>query len=136
MKSLDTLLKVAQRKLDAVSIEVTKAQVRIDEMRAEEAAILAREAGEMAAAAQDFGLAPYLPAYRARVKAQLQMKRAEIADGEEHVAEIRERLSKAYQEKAKFEQLIERERERVMAERAAAEQAMLDEAAINRVGRD
>jgi len=47
---------------------------------------------------------------------------------------IRDGLQEAYVEKSKFEQLIEQETKRVSAARAAQEQAMLDEVAINRAG--
>ena len=53
---------------------------------------------------------------------------------EAQLAEIRERLSAAYIEKSKFEQLIEQTRVREDAERLAREQAMLDEVATNRAG--
>jgi flagellar export protein FliJ len=48
--------------------------------------------------------------------------------------EVRARLQEAYVEKSKFEQLIEQERLRAEADKAAREQAMLDEVAINRAG--
>ncbi len=136
MKALSTLLKLAQRRLDEASIEAMRLAARIEAMRGEEEAILAREMAERIAAAHDVSLAAFLPAYLARTKAQLTMKRAEIADAEEHQAELKQRLTAAYQEKAKFEQLIELNREREAAERAAAETAALDEAAILRAGRD
>ena len=43
MKSLHTLLKVAQRRMDELGVEAAKVQVQVDELREKQAAILARE---------------------------------------------------------------------------------------------
>jgi flagellar export protein FliJ len=75
-----------------------------------------------------------LPAYRLRVRWQLDEIGVQVRAKEAMLAEIRERLSAAYIEKSKFEQLLEQTRVREDAERLAREQAMLDEVAINRAG--
>lgn len=134
MKSLETLLKVAQRRMDELGLEVTRLRHEIEEIRASETALLAREANEVAQAAHDTVFASMLPAYRARVKRQVGEIRVRIAEKERVLNETRDRLTEAYQEKSKFEQLIEQEALRKSAERAAKEQAMLDEVAINRAG--
>jgi flagellar export protein FliJ len=69
------------------------------------------------------------------VQQQVALVRTRIGQAEALMAETRERLTAAYQEKSKFEELIERERIREALEESAREQASLDEAAINRVGR-
>jgi flagellar export protein FliJ len=100
----------------------------------QEASILAREESEIALAAGDPALGAMLPAYRARIKLQAGEVRTEMAEKEALLIEVRGRLNAAYQEKSKFEQLIEQEAIRRSTERATRDQAMLDEVAINRAG--
>ena len=132
MKSLETLLKVAQRRMDALGVEATRIAQRIDHTRMQQAAILAREETEVQLAESDVQLGAALIAYRRRVKFQLDEIERTIAADEAALAEVRERLAAAYQEKSKFEQLIEREALRLAAERAAKDQAAMDEIAVNR----
>jgi flagellar protein FliJ len=134
MKSLHTLLKVAQRRMDELGLEAVRLGQHVDQLRMQEASILGREETEIALAESDPQLAPALPAYRARVKAQAREVRRQISEKETQLVEVRARLNEAYQEKAKFEHLIAQEAIRIATERAAKEQAMLDEVAINRAG--
>jgi flagellar biosynthesis chaperone FliJ len=134
MKSLHTLLKVAQRRMDELGVEATRLAQHIDQLRMQEATILAREETEMVLASNDPSLATLLPAYRARVKLQTGQVQLERAEKERKLAEVRALLNRAYQEKSKFEQLIEQEAIRAATERAAKDQAALDEVAINRAG--
>ena len=83
---------------------------------------------------KDPTLAPMLPAYRARIKVQAGEVRRQIGEKEVQLAGVRVLLNEAYQEKSKFEQLIEQETVRRTAERATRDQAMLDEVGINRAG--
>ena len=80
MKSLHTLLKVAQRRMDELGVEAAKVQVQVDELRAKQAAILAREKQEIAAAAGNTMFASMLPAYRLRIKWQLDEAQQQVAD--------------------------------------------------------
>lgn len=134
MKSLHTLLKIAQRKLDELGIEAARAAREVDELQQKIAGIRAREQAEIAAAAANPDYAAMLPAYRLRVRWQVDEIGVVVRAKEAELAEIRERLSAAYIEKSKFEQLIEQGRVREETERQAREQAMLDEVAINRAG--
>lgn len=134
MKSLETLLKVAQRRMDELGVEATRIGQFVEQLRMQEATILAKEENEVQLAARDPSLGATLPAYRARVKVQANAVRAQIAEKDVILADVRERLNAAYREKSKFEQLIEQEALRRTAERAAKDQAALDEVAINRVG--
>ncbi len=134
MKSLHTLLKVAQRRMDELGVEAAKIQQDIDAIKGRQQAILEREKQEMALAAGNSMFASMLPAYRQRVKLQINEAQQEIHVRDEMLADVRARLQEAYVEKSKFEQLIEQERIRTDAERAAREQAVLDELAINRAG--
>lgn len=134
MKSLQTLLKVAQRRMDELGVEAAKIQVKVDELHQKKAAIVARESQEIAAAQRDSMFASMLPAYRARVKQQIAEVEGQVVAMDNVLSSIRERLQEAYIEKSKFEQLIEQETKRIAAERQSIEQAMLDEVAINRAG--
>ncbi len=134
MKSLHTLLKVAQRRMDELGIEAAKVQLQVDELRAKQVAIIAREKQEIATAAGNSMFASMLPAYRLRVKWQIDEVQQQVKSLENVLIGIREKLQEAYVEKSKFEQLIEQDAKRTSAERAAREQAMLDEVAINRAG--
>ncbi len=135
MKSLHTLLKVAQRRLDDLGAEAARIAMQIQDLEAREAAVRAREEAELAGAAgKDPTFAAMLTAYRMRVKQQVGELRAQIAARTQELEDVRKRLSDAYIEKSKFEQLIEQARRREDAERAAREQAQLDEAAITRAG--
>ena len=108
--------------------------MQVDELRAKQAAILAREKQEIAAAAGNTMFASMLPAYRLRIKWQLDEAQQQVKAHEGVLEGIRVKLQEAYVEKSKFEQLIEQETKRVSTERATREQAMLDEVAINRAG--
>ena len=134
MKSLQTLLKVAQRKLDDLGIEAAKVGTEVTELQMREAAILAREQAELQNAARDPTFAAMLPAYRQRVKLQVGEVRAQMTAKEKALEEVRQKLSEAYIEKSKFEQLLEQAEIRAATERATREQAALDEVAINRAG--
>lgn len=134
MKSLQTLLKVAQRRMDELGVEAAKIQVQVDELQQKKAGIVAREQQEIATAQRDSMFASMLPAYRLRVKWQLDEVQQQVNGMENVLSGIREKLQEAYIEKSKFEQLIEQETKRVAAERQSIEQAMLDEVAINRAG--
>jgi len=134
MKSLPTLLKIAQRKLDELGIEAARAGREVDELNQKVLGIRAREQQEIATSVANPAYAAMLPAYRLRVRWQLDEVGVQLRAKEAALADIRERLSAAYIEKSKFEQLLEQMRVRDDAERLAREQAMLDEVAINRAG--
>jgi flagellar export protein FliJ len=134
MKSLPTLLKIAQRKLDELGVEAARVGREVDELNQKIMGIRAREQQEIATSAANPAYAAMLPAYRLRVRWQVDEIGVQLRAKEATLAEIRERLSAAYIEKSKFEQLLEQTRIREDAERLAREQAMLDEVAINRAG--
>jgi flagellar export protein FliJ len=134
MKSLETLLKIAQRRMDELGVEAARVGVQIADLQMKQATLRAKEENEVRLAASDLSLAALLPAYRLKVKWQCDQLGADAAKHEVVLAEIRQRLNEAYQEKSKFEQLLEQEAIRRATERAAKEQAQLDEVAINRAG--
>lgn len=134
MKSLHILLKVAQRRMDELGVEAAKIQQDIDAIKGRQQGILDRERHEIAVSAGNSMFASMLPAYRLRVKWQMDQAHHEISAKDGMLCEVRARLQEAYVEKSKFEQLLEQQHVRADAERAAREQAMLDEVAINRAG--
>lgn len=134
MKSLHTLRKVAQRRMDELGVEAAKVQVQVDELYQKQAVIVAREQQEIATAQHDAMFASMLPAYRMRVKQQIAEVQGQVRAMDHVLAGIRDKLQEAYIEKSKFEQLIDQETKRVAADRMSKEQAMLDEVAINRAG--
>ena len=134
MKSLQTLLKVAQRRMDELGVEAAKIQVQVDELHQKQAAIVAREQQEIATAQHDSMFAAMLPAYRIRVKQQIAEVQGQVHAMDHVLSGIRDKLQEAYIEKSKFEHLIEQETKRVADDRMSKEQAMLDEVAINRAG--
>jgi flagellar export protein FliJ len=135
MKSLATLLKVAQRRLDELGAEAGRIGAEIAALQEREAAIRAREQAELAAATRDPTFAAMLPAYRVRVQRQVDELRAEMSARTRALEAVREQLSEAYIEKSKFEQLLDQAEIRAATERATREQAQLDEVAITRAGR-
>jgi flagellar export protein FliJ len=135
MKSLGTLLKVAQRRLDELGIEAAKVGAEVAELQNRENVIRAREQTELANAARDPMFAAMLPAYRMRVKAQLADLKVQMSAKEKALEAIRQKLSESYIEKSKFEQLLDQAQIRAATDRATREQAQLDEVAINRAGR-
>ena len=70
-----------------------------------------------------------------RVKAQLADLEVQISAKQKALEAVRQKLSEAYIEKSKFEQLLDQAQIRAATERATREQAQLDEVAINRAGR-
>ncbi|MFZ4685723.1 MAG: flagellar FliJ family protein [Hyphomonadaceae bacterium] len=135
MKSLGTLLKVAQRRLDELGIEAATVGAEVSDLQNRENVIRAREQTELANAARDPMFAAMLPAYRMRVKAQLADLEVQISAKQKALEAVRQKLSEAYIEKSKFEQLLDQAQIRAATERATREQAQLDEVAINRAGR-
>src|SRR5262245_45842005 len=135
MKSLETLLKIAQRKMDELGVEAARVGTQIAELQIKQATLRAREENEVRIAANDLSLSALLPDYRAKVQWQCDQLGVEVGKHEALLAGIRQRLNEAYQEKAKFEQLLEQEAIRRATERATREQAQLDEVAINRAGK-
>jgi len=135
MKSLATLLKVAQRRLDELGAEAGRIGTEIAALQERETSIRAREQAELANAARDPTFAAMLPAYRVRVQRQVDELQAQRSLKARALEEVREKLSEAYIEKSKFEQLLDQVEIRAATERAMREQAQLDEVATNRAGR-
>jgi flagellar export protein FliJ len=135
LRTLETLLKLAQRRLDDVGIQAGEAARRLNALAMKRDDLLDRERAEVEAGAADPATFHLVSAYRQRVKLALAALDVEIAEAQATSLAIREQLTVAYQEKSRFEQLVEQALQRETVRLEALDQAALDEAAINRVGR-
>ena len=135
MKSLPTLLKIAQSQIDAIAVEIARAQSALDGLATHRAMILARAEAEVSSAGSlDFVMQAALPQYLFRNKEELAQIDRELEQGEAMLEGIRERLMVAYREKAKLESLERHHAERHRLDEQAREQAALDESALTRRG--
>ncbi len=135
MRTYATLLKMAQGRMDALGLEAARMAERIDQLRINVVTLAAREESELQLAAHDPSLAPFMPAYQARIKREVAEAHNAIGEAEATLEILRAQLTEAWREKSKFEQLIERAELVEQAAETALENAQLDEAAINRIGR-
>ncbi len=132
MKALPTLIKVAQRKIDDTGREIAQAQMAVDGLKTARALASGRAATEMGEAQADIRFLNAIPAYLNRHKAECARLDQDIEQAEQLIAQIRERLMAAYQEKRRLESLETLYADRARVEAATREQAALDEAALNR----
>ncbi len=132
MKSLPTLIKLAQRAIDDLAVEIASGQSQIDGLRTAKASFAAKAQAEQAMANEDIQMLAALPAFLYRAQGEQERLSQEIEQAEAALKHVREKLRAAYREKAKLEKLDEAFLRRRRAEEAAAEQAMLDEAALTR----
>ena len=132
MKSLPTLIKVAQRRIDDVARLIAEQQSVLDGLQTARALAEARMSSETAVSASDVNLMSVLPAYTARYKADLARIDDDIAKIEKEMDRLREQMIEAYGEKSRMESLEKTYAERARKEAADREQAALDEAAITR----
>jgi flagellar export protein FliJ len=131
MKALPTLLKIAQSRIDTLSVEAARALEEIERLTRSGEAARMRGVEESALGLQSIETAVALPAYQERLRSEQDQRSRRIAEVEETLARVREGLRDAYRERSKFEQLLKRAEERAAAEEAARDQAALDEAAIS-----
>lgn len=133
MKSLPTLMKLAQRRIDAIGVEIAEAQSLVDGLRTQKALAFARAETEVGSTgALDIHMQAALPAYLSRNKGEIARIDREIAQTEAAIESIRARLMAAYREKARFETLDRLHLERKLHEDKAREQSNLDETALTR----
>lgn len=134
MKSLPTLIKLAQRNIDAIAVEISREQARIEELRMQKETSKAKTSAEQAMAVEGLALNMLgsMPAYLAKQKWQQSQIDIQIAEIESSIEAVRERLIAAYREKSKLENLETQYNVKAKRELALAEQAQLDEAALTR----
>ena len=135
MKSLPTLIKVAQRRIDDVARLIAEKQSAMDGLQTARALAEARMTSETSISSSDINLMSALPAYMVRYKADLVRIDEDIAKIEKEMDRLREQMIEAYGEKSRMESLAKTQAERARKEATAREQAALDEAAITRRNR-
>ena len=133
MDTLETLLKVAQSHLDEVSREAGIAAERMGQLNRE---LLSMDDRQQAART-DFDVSLMVAAgdFRGRLRSEREQLKQAIEEERKSLDEIRARLTLAFREKSKFEQLLARQEERAKQAEAAREQKALDEAAIRLANR-
>jgi flagellar export protein FliJ len=136
MGTMQTLERLAKRRLDHLALEMVAARGESDRLRVALAALFAREQSEMTVAAGDFLLAPTLLAYRERVRDEAARLQYAIDQKEQHIERLRSDIADAFGEKARLETLIARTAARAAADASAREQAALDEGAVLRAARE
>ncbi|WP_018995813.1 flagellar export protein FliJ [Hirschia maritima] len=134
MNSLPTLIKLAQRNIDAIGVEIAKGQARIEELRLQKETSATKVEVEKALASDGLALNLLggMPVFIERQKWQQEQIDIQIAEIQKGMEEVRERLIAAYREKSKLENLATQYQEKERKELALKEQAMLDEAALTR----
>ncbi len=135
MDTLETLLKVAQSRLDDVSREAGAAAERMASLNEALVAMEQSQAHARAHSDVDVSLLVVAGDYLGRRRAEKERLEDEIAAQRDVVDEIRARLTMAYREKSKFEQLLAREQAREAQAEAAREQKQMDEAALRLANR-
>ena len=135
MSALSTLLKLAERRIEAAGAEVRRRKAARDAVDAELAVLEARVEAEAEAARHLVGFTGAYGAFIDRVRAQreiLSHKRG-LLDAE--VKSARRDLQSAFEEKSRIELLMERETRRVRAEEARAQEKRLEDIALFRSAR-
>lgn len=133
MDTLETLLKVAQSHLDDISREAGVAAERMARLNRKLLAL--DERGAAMRAEFDVVLTVAAGDFRGRQRAERLALQQEIEEERQSLDEIRARLTLAFREKSKFEQLLARQQERARQAEATREQKALDEAAIRLANR-
>ena len=135
MKSLKTLLKVAERNLETLRIalaEKSAEQAALeDKLRALQQTILA----EQETARGDYEAGRLYAAYAQAAGMKQQAMAADVSAATRACDQIRELIAEAHVEARKFERLIELNDEREKAAAEKREAAELDEMATQRAGR-
>ena len=134
MKSLPTLIRLAQRRIDDVAVEINRLQAALGEQRQRRETATAKlemEAGALGDGSDIQARSMFL-AYTDKNKALVEDIERETAEIEAAIEGVRERLMEAYREKARLETLEKAHRTRALKERSRKEQAILDEVALLR----
>lgn len=129
MDTFETLLKVAQSRLDEVSREAGIAAEHMASLNARLVS-LGESHQRASSGGEDVSILIAAGAYRLRHREEREELEAEIEAQREVLSGIRARLTLAFQEKSKFEQLIAQDHARRARAAAAQEQKQLDEAAL------
>lgn len=134
MDTLETLLKVAQSRLDEVSREAGVAAERMATLNAR-LVELSREHARAGETDGDLSVLIAAGNFRGRQRDEREAVSREIEEQRGVIEGLRARLTLAFQEKSKFEQLIAQAKLREARAEAAREQKQLDEAALRLANR-
>ncbi|MBI1339053.1 hypothetical protein GC169_02415 [bacterium] len=133
--TLQTLLKIAESRADDLGREAALLQSRRDALAARAAAAAERGSHELQATAGDLDLVSAVSAFRTRLRLEARRLAREIEQADAALADVRGKLSAAFQEQSRFEELIRRLDAEATKARAKRDQALLDEAAVIRSAR-
>lgn len=133
MGTLDTLLKVAQSRLDEVSREASVVAERMADLNRQLLALDQRR--DDPALTADVSLMIAAGDFRGQRRLKREALQRAVAEQREVLDEIRARLTMAFREKSKFEQLLAQENVRAAQVEGAREQKLMDEAALRLVNR-
>ena len=134
MSTFETLLKVAQGRLDEVSREAGAAAEALSRLN-EKLVALGRAQAGAAASGSDVTIMIAAGNYLGRHRAERSELEREISEQRAVLDGLRAKLTAAFREKSKFEQLIAQEQARKAHLAAELEQKHLDEAALRSVNR-
>lgn len=135
MKTGQTLIQLAQHKVDSVQTLVRGAEEAREEMLRRRGLLEDRIAKERALADKDPAAATTYVAFLGSARIQLGNIDASIAGVDDRISALRDQLAEAFEEKKRFEMLEERRIARESAAQAKRQQAAIDEAATMRAAR-
>ena len=133
MGTLDTLLKVAQSRLDEVSREASVVAERMAVLNQQ--LLVLDQRRDDPGTTSDVALLVAAGDFRGRLRSEREALQRVIEEQREVLNEIRGRLTMAFREKSKFEQLLAQEQVRAAQAEAVREQKLMDEAALRRTAR-
>jgi flagellar protein FliJ len=135
MKTGQTLIQLAQHKVDSVQTLIRSAEQARDDLVRRKASVHEKIDRERAIADQDPAAANTYVAYVGAARVQVGNIDASIAGVDDRLSALREQLAEAYEEKKRFEMMEERRAAREAAAEAKRQQDALDEIATMRAAR-
>ncbi|MCU0881468.1 MAG: flagellar export protein FliJ [Hyphomonadaceae bacterium] len=135
MKTGQTLIQLAQHKVDSVQTLIRAAEQAREELVRRRGGILEKIERERAVAERDPAAANTYVAYIGTARVQVANIDASIAGVDDRIEALREQLAEAFEEKKRFEMMEERRIAREDAAEAKRLQAAIDEAATMRAAR-
>ena len=127
MKTLETLRKLAQTQIDDIARVLATLETERRDFLAQLAEMDASREGEAFAAVSDPLMTAYFAAFSTRLKGEKAALSEQMAAVEAQIEETRGLLSAAYQEKSRYQQLVDMRLRAEAEEAARQEQNALDE---------
>jgi flagellar protein FliJ len=135
MKTGQTLIQLAQHKVDSVQTLIRAAEAARDDLLRRRGGVQDKMDKERALAERDPAAANTWVAYVGAARVQVGNIEASIAGVDDRIVALREQLAEAFEEKKRFEMMEERRIAREEAAEAKRQQAAIDEAATMRAAR-